>query len=180
MSSPHSLPYESLPLSVCLCVLRITLCVCLMPVSASAGERFPAIISCLIFLLILSLPPTPPPPPLLLPLLQLSLCCRDPHLSSPSPVSLPPATCVCVIECSFFPVSSFLRRFICHNSLARSDWQRDDDDDDRREAQELPCSKSSYMITLYLEDGVSLTIRTSGTEPKIKYYSEAIGSPGDK
>lgn len=46
--------------------------------------------------------------------------------------------------------------------------------------QDLPCSSSSYMVTLYFENGVTLTIRTSGTEPKIKYYSEVIGSPEDK
>lgn len=44
---------------------------------------------------------------------------------------------------------------------------------------DLPCSSSSYMVTLYLENGIVCTIRTSGTEPKIKFYTEAIGQPGD-
>lgn len=35
------------------------------------------------------------------------------------------------------------------------------------------------MLTFYLDNGVNVTIRTSGTEPKIKYYSEAIGIPDD-
>lgn len=43
----------------------------------------------------------------------------------------------------------------------------------------LPTSKSSYMITFWMENGIILTIRTSGTEPKIKYYTEAIGAPGE-
>ena len=43
----------------------------------------------------------------------------------------------------------------------------------------LPLSKSSYMITFFMENGIILTIRTSGTEPKIKYYTEAIGPPGE-
>jgi phosphomannomutase len=47
----------------------------------------------------------------------------------------------------------------------------------------LPTSSSSQMITFYIEsmgDGPKceavLTLRTSGTEPKIKFYSEAFGS----
>ena len=42
----------------------------------------------------------------------------------------------------------------------------------------LPVSSSSQMITFTFEDGSVLTIRTSGTEPKIKWYSEMGGSPG--
>lgn len=44
---------------------------------------------------------------------------------------------------------------------------------------DLPCSSSSYMVTFYLDNGIVLTIRTSGTEPKIKYYAEAVGKVGD-
>ena len=36
----------------------------------------------------------------------------------------------------------------------------------------LPVSKSTQMITFTFENGTILTLRTSGTEPKIKYYSE--------
>jgi phosphomannomutase len=32
------------------------------------------------------------------------------------------------------------------------------------------------MVTFYLTGGAVLTIRGSGTEPKIKWYCEAIGS----
>ena len=45
----------------------------------------------------------------------------------------------------------------------------------------LPTSKSSHMITFNLVDNENsdnqavLTLRTSGTEPKIKYYSEMSG-----
>uniref|UniRef100_H2Y5I8 Phosphoglucomutase-2 n=1 Tax=Ciona savignyi TaxID=51511 RepID=H2Y5I8_CIOSA len=42
----------------------------------------------------------------------------------------------------------------------------------------LPTTPSSHMITFYFSNGVVLTIRTSGTEPKIKYYSEMCGSVG--
>ena len=31
------------------------------------------------------------------------------------------------------------------------------------------------MITFYFDGGAVLTMRTSGTEPKIKFYSEMIG-----
>jgi phosphomannomutase len=36
----------------------------------------------------------------------------------------------------------------------------------------LPWSASSEMITFEFENGCMLTIRGSGTEPKIKYYAE--------
>ena len=38
-------------------------------------------------------------------------------------------------------------------------------------------SKSSHMITFTLENGCVMTIRTSGTEPKIKYYTEFVADP---
>ena len=34
----------------------------------------------------------------------------------------------------------------------------------------LPVSKSSEMITFRFDNGLVLTIRASGTEPKLKYY----------
>lgn len=43
----------------------------------------------------------------------------------------------------------------------------------------LPVSKSSQMITFYFENGCVATLRTSGTEPKIKYYAELACHPGD-
>lgn len=43
----------------------------------------------------------------------------------------------------------------------------------------LPTSKSSQMITFKFSEGCVATIRTSGTEPKIKYYSEIARKPGD-
>jgi hypothetical protein len=33
-------------------------------------------------------------------------------------------------------------------------------------------NRSSHMITFWLDNGVVITLRTSGTEPKIKYYTE--------
>lgn len=42
----------------------------------------------------------------------------------------------------------------------------------------LPVSSSSHMITFYMENGATITIRTSGTEPKVKWYSELITEPG--
>lgn len=44
----------------------------------------------------------------------------------------------------------------------------------------LPTSKSSQMITFTLENGIVLTLRTSGTEPKIKYYGEMCAQPGEE
>lgn len=36
----------------------------------------------------------------------------------------------------------------------------------------LPISKSSQMITFTFENGTVITLRNSGTEPKLKYYCE--------
>ncbi|KZC10948.1 Glucose 1,6-bisphosphate synthase [Dufourea novaeangliae] len=44
----------------------------------------------------------------------------------------------------------------------------------------LPVSKSSQMITFSFKNGLVITLRTSGTEPKIKYYSELCASPEEK
>ncbi|XP_076751636.1 phosphoglucomutase 2 [Xylocopa sonorina] len=44
----------------------------------------------------------------------------------------------------------------------------------------LPISKSSQMITFTFKNGLVVTLRTSGTEPKIKYYSELCASPGEQ
>jgi len=41
----------------------------------------------------------------------------------------------------------------------------------------LPVSKSSQMITFTFTNGCVITMRTSGTEPKIKYYSELCADP---
>ncbi|XP_054712321.1 phosphopentomutase-like [Uloborus diversus] len=38
----------------------------------------------------------------------------------------------------------------------------------------LPMDSSSQMITFYFGNGAEATLRTSGTEPKVKYYTEAI------
>ena len=43
----------------------------------------------------------------------------------------------------------------------------------------LPVSKSSHMITFWLDNGVVITLRTSGTEPKLKYYTEYCAAPGN-
>ncbi|XP_041850854.1 glucose 1,6-bisphosphate synthase isoform X1 [Melanotaenia boesemani] len=42
----------------------------------------------------------------------------------------------------------------------------------------LPVSRSSQMITFSLQNGIVATLRTSGTEPKIKYYTEFCAAPG--
>lgn len=44
----------------------------------------------------------------------------------------------------------------------------------------LPSSKSSQMITFTFENGTVITLRTSGTEPKIKYYSEYCAKPAER
>ncbi|CAI2738200.1 unnamed protein product, partial [Dicrocoelium dendriticum] len=43
----------------------------------------------------------------------------------------------------------------------------------------LPVSRSSQCITFRFDNGVFLTLRTSGTEPKIKFYSELRSKPDD-
>ncbi|KFO24030.1 glucose 1,6-bisphosphate synthase [Fukomys damarensis] len=41
----------------------------------------------------------------------------------------------------------------------------------------LPVSKNSQMITFIFQNGCVATLRTSGTEPKIKYYAEMCAPP---
>lgn len=41
----------------------------------------------------------------------------------------------------------------------------------------LPVSADSQMITFNFANGLVCTLRTSGTEPKIKYYSELCANP---
>uniref|UniRef100_A0A7N8XEP2 Phosphoglucomutase 2 n=1 Tax=Mastacembelus armatus TaxID=205130 RepID=A0A7N8XEP2_9TELE len=43
----------------------------------------------------------------------------------------------------------------------------------------LPTSSSSQMITFNFSNGGVATMRTSGTEPKIKYYTELCAAPGN-
>lgn len=43
----------------------------------------------------------------------------------------------------------------------------------------MPVSNSSQMMTFRLENEFLITLRTSGTEPKIKYYSEYRGDDLD-
>lgn len=41
----------------------------------------------------------------------------------------------------------------------------------------LPVSANSQMITFNFANGLVCTLRTSGTEPKVKYYSELCADP---
>lgn len=45
---------------------------------------------------------------------------------------------------------------------------------------DLPVSKSTQMITYTFENGCVITLRTSGTEPKLKYYCEYSDETLDK
>uniref|UniRef100_A0A3B3QZD0 Phosphoglucomutase 2-like 1 n=2 Tax=Paramormyrops kingsleyae TaxID=1676925 RepID=A0A3B3QZD0_9TELE len=44
----------------------------------------------------------------------------------------------------------------------------------------LPVMKSSQMVTFTFQNGLVATLRTSGTEPKIKYYAEIRAPPGNR
>lgn len=44
----------------------------------------------------------------------------------------------------------------------------------------LPTSKSSQMITFRFTNGLVATLRTSGTEPKIKYYTELCSDSSEQ
>lgn len=44
----------------------------------------------------------------------------------------------------------------------------------------LPVSSSSQMITFTFRNGLIVTLRTSGTEPKMKFYAEMCGKPENK
>uniref|UniRef100_A0A8C2VJK1 Phosphoglucomutase 2 n=2 Tax=Chinchilla lanigera TaxID=34839 RepID=A0A8C2VJK1_CHILA len=53
------------------------------------------------------------------------------------------------------------------------------DNSQRDKKAVLPTSKSSQMITFTFANGGVATMRTSGTEPKIKYYAELCAPPGN-
>lgn len=42
----------------------------------------------------------------------------------------------------------------------------------------LPMTPDSHMLMFEFANGVSITLRTSGTEPKIKFYTEIAGKSG--
>ncbi|KAH8355087.1 hypothetical protein KR093_005377 [Drosophila rubida] len=44
----------------------------------------------------------------------------------------------------------------------------------------LPVNENIQMITFTFTNGFVITLRTSGTEPKMKYYAEMCGKPEDK
>ena len=44
----------------------------------------------------------------------------------------------------------------------------------------FPSDPNSQMITFSFDNGVVATLRTSGTEPKLKYYAEYCGRPEQK
>lgn len=44
----------------------------------------------------------------------------------------------------------------------------------------LPVTADSHMIMFEFENSVTVTLRTSGTEPKIKFYTEIAGRPGQQ
>lgn len=44
----------------------------------------------------------------------------------------------------------------------------------------LPVVRSGHMITFTLQNGFVATLRTSGTEPKIKCYAEYCAAPGNR
>merc|ERR1712232_66631 len=54
----------------------------------------------------------------------------------------------------------------------------DDNQEDKKPI--LPVSSSSQMITFYFENGAVITLRGSGTEPKLKYYCELAGTDKEK
>ncbi len=84
--------------------------------------------------------------------------------------------CKCVnIEFSFKPCSchseqKFILDLFVHQSIAQSLFL----------SQVLPTSRSSQMITFTFSNGGVATMRTSGTEPKIKYYTELCAAPGNR
>ncbi|XP_061105969.1 glucose 1,6-bisphosphate synthase-like isoform X2 [Conger conger] len=44
----------------------------------------------------------------------------------------------------------------------------------------LPVTKNSQMVTFTFKNGIVATLRTSGTEPKIKFYTEFCAPPGKR
>eukprot|EP00764_Aduncisulcus_paluster_P004820 gnl/Carplike_NY0171/1797_a2433_1049.p1 GENE.gnl/Carplike_NY0171/1797_a2433_1049~~gnl/Carplike_NY0171/1797_a2433_1049.p1 ORF type:complete len:601 (-),score=183.98 gnl/Carplike_NY0171/1797_a2433_1049:110-1912(-) len=55
-----------------------------------------------------------------------------------------------------------------------------DCDTSRPDGKTILPTGSGQMITFTLDCGIVLTLRASGTEPKLKWYSEVIGAPGQE
>src|SRR5439155_9851387 len=53
----------------------------------------------------------------------------------------------------------------CYKVIRVRDLNKGFDSGLENNQPDLPVSKSSYMITFYFDNGVQMTIRTSGTEP---------------
>lgn len=54
------------------------------------------------------------------------------------------------------------------------------DDSQPNKRAVLPVACNAQMVTFVFENGLHITLRTSGTEPKIKYYSELCLTPDIK
>jgi len=53
------------------------------------------------------------------------------------------------------------------------------DSDAKDGKAKFPVTPGSQMIVFYFSNHCVITLRTSGTEPKIKYYCEMCGQPGE-
>lgn len=53
-------------------------------------------------------------------------------------------------------------------------------DSRQKDNKALLPTQSSHMITFYFKNGATVTLRTSGTEPKIKYYLEMVADSREK
>lgn len=60
--------------------------------------------------------------------------------------------------------------------LTGKGWDTENMEENKEGKPSLPTSSSTQMLTYKLSNGVVLTLRTSGTEPKLKYYCEGYGT----
>jgi phosphomannomutase len=65
-----------------------------------------------------------------------------------------------------------------HKIVRIRDLQNGYDSGEPDQKAKLP--RSSYMVTYFFENGAVITVRGSGTEPKLKYYAELRGEYSQK
>jgi len=71
---------------------------------------------------------------------------------------------------------NYIQKFGEHGVKRIKDISLDYDSNDGELPNDKPVSPPSEMITFELENSTVMTLRGSGTEPKLKYYIEAKGT----
>ncbi len=76
------------------------------------------------------------------------------------------------------PTGGYWTECAGHKVVSLIDVTKGYDSSTADNASTLPLTPESHMIMFEFDNGCSVTLRTSGTEPKIKFYTEIAGKQG--